>query len=117
MIADFFSTVNGTVSADVNIAPSNVMAFASLNGVDFNDPDFVGASILAGFVGYTKVDPQTGVPTQVDLSSFLGWVATPGFFDSGVDTITFSLMGSGAQAVTAAASFLILFTGSDGTLS
>ena len=82
-----------TVSTDINIGPSNVAVTASLSGLFFTDtPD----SAFSGISGFTTQDPNTGAPSETDLSQGSFFNSTPILFASNAIVITFVTGGIAA---------------------
>ena len=75
-----------TSSMDINFAPMDIFAAAQLTGIMFLDSS--GSSGAVGFTGYTKIDPNTQVPTQVDLTPGEFFMCIGQFSAANVDTVT-----------------------------
>ena len=121
MIIELWDAEDNTFSTDINIPPSNVFALASMNTFTFSAGAVPWINTCAGvaftgFTGYTKVDPNTQVPTMVDLTGFAHGLQ-PAFFDNGVDSITYIIEGIGVNDGSTSGCATIFFFNQDGSLS
>jgi hypothetical protein len=90
MITEFFEVISEdgsftTLSTDINISPSNIVATACLCSQFCTGTPY---SCFSGFTGFVTVD-ASGSPTQTDLTGgFFG--STPNVMASNVITLTFA---------------------------
>ena len=81
---------------DLNIPPSSIYAVCGISGyTTFQDGGY-GAGATAGVLSYVTQDPQTGVPSQINIPTYQQFVGQvdpmiiPNFLDANVITITFA---------------------------
>jgi|HubBroStandDraft_1064217.scaffolds.fasta_scaffold01012_10 hypothetical protein len=75
----------GTLTTDINMSPSDIAANADMNAVEI----FPSGIVASGFIEFTTVNPDTGIPTQNSLGGSDFFECASVFFANNVDTVTF----------------------------
>jgi hypothetical protein len=73
-------------STDINIAPADVNVIAWTGCFDTGEGS---GRICSGFSGFTTQDPNTGIPTETDLSGGSGFGVEPLAFINNAITIVY----------------------------